>query len=216
ISSVWYCGPAPRAFGSSGAPYRLWTGGLLRVRFFHWRCAVRNAAVRRMTGGGVVRQSEQARQDLARVLAEPRRRDVVRDRSFGISYRARDARYPCTVRADRLHLHSARHHLRIGEHLVDRRYRPAGHRLRLQQVDPLARAAPGHRFGDQRDERVAVLHPATVGDEPAVGGEVVEAGYPAECGELSVIADGEDHVPVGGREYLVGHDVGVRVAEPPG
>ena len=33
-----------------------------------------------------------------------------------------------------------------------------------------------------------------------------------EPGELAVIADGDDHVPVGHREDLIGHDVGMRIA----
>ncbi len=41
------------------------------------------------------------------------------------------------------------------------------------------------------------------------------AGDVAEAGELAVVADGEDHVAVGGGEVLVGHDVRVAVAHAP-
>ena len=62
------------------------------------------------------------------------------------------------------------------------------------------------------DQRGAVLDAQRVAGVARVGGDFGVAGGLAEAGELAVIADGEQHGAVAGREVLVGGEAGVGVA----
>ncbi len=57
-----------------------------------------------------------------------------------------------------------------------------------------------------------MLHARRVGGETFVARPLALARHVAELRELAVVAHGQDHVAVGGREILVRHDVRVRVA----
>ena len=66
-----------------------------------------------------------------------------------------------------------------------------------------------------RQQGCAVRHPRLVGGVIRVVGKAVQRGDVAEFAELRIIADGEDDMPVGGGEGLIGNDVRMRVAEAP-
>ena len=106
-------------------------------------------------------------------------------------------------------------HLRVGEHRGEVVDRAAGHGGRLECGDPLGGGAHHRRLAQQRDQFLALGDARRVGREAFVVGPFRMAGDGAEAGELAVVADGQDHVAVGGREILVGHDVGVGVAHAP-
>src|SRR6185369_4783156 len=59
----------------------------------------------------------------------------------------------------------------------------------------------------------AVLETAVVGAKSGIRGEIVSLHAPAAARELFVAADGEDDMSVGGREPLIGYDIGMTVAE---
>ena len=113
----------------------------------------------------------------------------------------------------RLDPHAAMNHLRVGKDLVERVDRTGRHLHGLelrQQVG--ARQALGQR-GEARDQLVAVVEAVGVGEIARLLRELRLAEHRAQLGELVVVAGGDDDVAVGDREHLVGHDVGMRVAD---
>jgi len=90
------------------------------------------------------------------------------------------------------------------------------HAERLEEVEPFTLSLRAHDGVDQRHEHVAMANAIGVAHESRVAREVRPARRFAELRVLRVVAHREDHVAVGAGERLVGHDVGVRVAEAAG
>ena len=115
-----------------------------------------------------------------------------------------------------LHPQAARDGLRLCEHLLQIVDRPARHAGAFERVDPVALRALRDDLGKEARQLGPVLDALAVGHEARIVGERAAARDLAELAEQVVVAAREDHVAVGGLEDLVGHDVGVLVAQAPG
>ncbi len=143
-------------------------------------------------------------------------------RGFFVFYRCRgkqdrvgNTRHLNPVVAGEADLQAARQNLRVGEHLGDGVDRAAGHRCRLQGRDPGRCRAGFHRDGEQGRSRCSpILHPLAIAAEALVAGEFGNANDGAVFPELPVRAHRNDDVAIGRFKRLVGHDVGMRIAEP--
>src|SRR5712691_5601562 len=156
---------------------------------------------------------KQSLQDVLRVLPERRRRQLVRDRRLGEAHRAAYQRHFPRERMRQLESQAARDRLRLGEHLLDGVDRAVRHAAGLERLDPFARAAPGEEVGERARELDPVLDALAVRSVARVLRETLAFRHLAELAELAVVAAGDDHVAVRGLERLVGHDVGMRVAQ---
>ena len=109
--------------------------------------------------------------------------------------------------------HAARLNLRIGEDLLDRVDRAGrdADRFQLRQEIELGKAAG--QGVEARGQGDAVGDARAVVDVIGLVGEAGIADGLAELAPLAVIAGCNDDVPVGHREDVVGHDVGMGVAE---
>ena len=110
---------------------------------------------------------------------------------------------------------AARRHLRIVEHVGDGVDRPGGDAGPGEARKPVLCRSLLEHAGDERDQDGAVGDARRIGREARVAAHSGMAGDVRKGGELRVVADGDDDVAVGRRERLVGHDVRMRVAEPP-
>ena len=108
--------------------------------------------------------------------------------------------------------HVAFEHVRIGKHLFEIVDGTARHLGRFQRYQPVGFAALLQQRSQQRHQRVAVTHAVGVARVQRIEGERWLARHGTELGELAVVADGQDEVPVRDLEHLVRHDVLVRVA----
>ena len=108
----------------------------------------------------------------------------------------------------------ARDGLRIGEHLADCVDRAARHVGSFEQRDPVGGRACGENRFQQVNDCLAIVDPARIGDEARIGRQMVEFRRAAKAGELAIVGDGQNQVSIGCRKNLIGHDIGMRVAEP--
>ena len=115
--------------------------------------------------------------------------------------------------AGKFELHAAVNHLRVGKNLfeiVDRSRRHADGFELVQKLVALDLFASARR----------AFRPARCGARAGLVvlvcrlfGEVRRAEHVAQLDELAVVAGRDDDVAVGDREHLVGHDVGMRIAD---
>jgi hypothetical protein len=109
-------------------------------------------------------------------------------------------------------LHAASPDLRILEHLTHRVDGAARHGMLLQQLHPGPGAARERHAADHLHQLGSMGQPRRIAPEALVLGPFVPACGLAETGKLAIIAHGQNHVAVFGRELLVGHRVRMRVA----
>ena len=146
-------------------------------------------------------------------FAEDRRRGAVVRRRGGELHRVGDDLHPRARGMRHLHDHLPGEHVRIGEDLVERVDRAAADLQRLQRLDPLGRRPALHHRRQRVGDELPVLDALRVGGEALVGEQVLQAEGLAEALEGRVVGDREDDVAVLRREFLVGRDVRVLVAE---
>ncbi|MPM54494.1 hypothetical protein SDC9_101272 [bioreactor metagenome] len=82
----------------------------------------------------------------------------------------------------------------------------------FQQRDPILGAAVHGDLADLLDQLGAMRKPCGVGLIARILRPISHTGSVAEACELTIVADGQNHVAVGRREVLVGHRVRVRIA----
>src|SRR5881296_548570 len=103
-----------------------------------------------------VAEPQKGAQHLARMLAEPWRRDRIFDGRFRKSHRAGDSGQRPRERVRHFDLQPTVLHLRILEDLAVVVDRTAGHVGRFEPLDPVLARAPLHDFADKRDQLAAV------------------------------------------------------------
>ena len=91
---------------------------------------------------------------------------------------------------------------------------PAGTPAFSSRARRSARANVRDQPRELRHERRAVGDARRVGGGERIVGKLGRAEHADQLAELAVVADGDDDVAVGDGEDLIGHDVGVGVAEP--
>ena len=144
------------------------------------------------------------------MLAEPGGASLEREARLGEPNRRPQTRYSVG-----LDTHRAMNELGIGEDLGDAVDRPGRHTRLAQRTEQLVALTSSDRLGQRWHDRRAVPHPPGIGAEAFVLGQPLQSEHGAQSGELPVVADRDDKVPVTGREALVGDDVRVGVAESP-
>ena len=112
-----------------------------------------------------------------------------------------------------LDLHAAREHLRLLEHLLDSVDRAIGDAGFVEQLDPFAgRLEQEHRI-EQRGDFLPVLHTLPVGRVARVLRQVRAICHVTELVKQVVVATRQNQCAVGRPERLVGHDIGMRIAD---
>ena len=86
----------------------------------------------------------------------------------------------------------------------------------LEQVDPLPRGPRPEDLRQERSEDLAVTHAVGVGGEAGVSSPFRVIDRLGAATPLRVVAHGQGEVAIPGSKDLVGHDIGVLVAEPAG
>src|SRR5262245_33751041 len=166
------------------------------------------------TGDLYLIEAEDGCENLLRMGAKRRRRNLVTNRRPRQPQGIGDARRFNPVRALKIDVHATMANLRIGKHLVNPVDRPARYRCPFQRLHPFLRASLAHRLRDDGDKPSAVLHPRPIGGETQIPRNTLKPGDAAELLELAVRTDGDDHMPVTRFEALIGHDIGMCVTEP--
>ena len=98
------------------------------------------------------------------------------------------------------------------KHLVNRLNRTTRHTNSFQFGDPLIALAGGHDFFKHWNQFVAMNNALSIGDELWICCVVGNADGTTKGTVLGVISDGHNHKTIGGFEYLIGHNVLVRIA----
>src|SRR4051812_45474804 len=156
---------------------------------------------------------EQVRQHPVGVLAEQGRRLAIFDRRAGEAHRARHHRQLRAGAMLELEPDAACLDLRLVEHLrqvIDRTVRYA---CGFEKLHPLCSRLLGEDFSEKASQLRPILDALAIGGEARIGGERGAARRLAELAEQVVVAAGEDYVAVARAEWLVGHDVGMQVAD---
>ena len=124
---------------------------------------------------------------------------------------------PSLAAADgKINPHAPGDHLGIGKdirHIVDR---ACWNALGLQGRKESVARHPDGFCRQQRHQIGAMAHAPDIAHEALVLRQLRHSENRHEPGELPVIADRDDHVPVGNRKDLIGHDIGVRIAHATG
>ena len=155
-------------------------------------------------------------QDRRGVFAKPRRGDRRRHREpIEHDWRAhRGNRSARRAAGGQIDPHAARRDLRIGEHLGDRIDRPRRHGRLFERGEQRRAGELLGRLLDRRDKHRAIGDAVGVGAKPRIVGERLQPEDAAEVARLPVIAGGDDDLAVGDAKHLIGHDIGMGVAEP--
>ena len=150
------------------------------------------------------------------MLAQQRRRAAI-DRGRGLQVqRAPHHGHAAGGRMRHVEAHGAGLHMGIVEHLAEVVDDAAGDALPLQMLHPPGARAALHQRHHPLDQGGPVADARRVGGEAWVVGQRRLAGQPAPAAELVVVADGDDDGVVLGVEHLIGQQVGMGVAQPPG
>ncbi|KAG0775465.1 hypothetical protein G6F22_013281 [Rhizopus arrhizus] len=158
-------------------------------------------------------QPQHVPQDGFRVGAQHRRRAAVRHGRRRKMQRVADQVGATGLRIGHRHAHAALQDLRVGEHVGHPVDRPARHGQRFQRAQPVRAGMLRHLRLDLRDQGFTRGQARGVGGIARVVSQLGAADGAAEPPELPVVAHGDDDVAVAGGEVLVGHDVGMRVAQ---
>ena len=98
----------------------------------------------------------------------------------------------------------------VGE-IVDRARR---HVHGLEPGQDVGAVEPRRQAAEMRNQLGAVHHPVGIGLVHRILRQARLAEHAAQLGELAVVAGRDDDVAVGDRKHLVGHDIGMRIADP--
>ena len=115
--------------------------------------------------------------------------------------------------ARQVELHAAMLDVRVVEHLIEIVDRAGRHADRFELVGQILHLELHGQRGELADELGAVGEPRLVVDVARVLRQLRRAEHAAQLDVLAVVAGGDDDVAVGDREHLIGHDVGMRVAD---
>src|SRR5262249_21314576 len=116
-------------------------------------------------------------------------------------------------RARPLDAHAAVDDLRIGENLVEGIDRSGWNPNRFELLQQVATAPTHGQRREPRNQLVTVSQPIGICAVARLLGDFRLPQHHAEFGELAVVAGGDDDVAVRHWENLIGHDIGMRIAD---
>ena len=110
--------------------------------------------------------------------------------------------------------HVAGLNVRVGKDLVEGVDRPTSDGEAFELGQPFLRRPRGEHWFHRVDQRLAVADPCPVCGKAFIRCQRGTTGKLAKPLELGVIADGQHDMAVRGGKNLIGHDIGMAVAEP--
>ncbi|MCY1537804.1 hypothetical protein D9M68_733140 [compost metagenome] len=102
--------------------------------------------------------------------------------------------------------------LRIVDRFGHRVDRTSGNTRLLKAGDQFHLRSQSGLFRDQGAERFTVLHPRRIRRVGRMVRDAIEAEHAAKRCKLPVIAAGDDEMPICCRKYLIGNNIGMRIA----
>src|SRR4029077_5027093 len=115
--------------------------------------------------------------------------------------------------ARKVELHAAMLHLRVVKFLLKIVDRSRRHLLRFELLQQLVAFHAGGESGQFSNKLLAVFQPSNIVFVGWILSELGRTEGIAKFYVLIVVSGGDNHMSVGNRENLIGHDIGVRVAD---